>query len=151
MAAPFLTEAAMHQIAATPQGILRSLRMLYGSLLASIVLYVYVMKLMPVQVSEPLNPLVPWILGVLAAADLSMAQVIRSRKLSLALETLRTKPDDVRALGQWRIGAIISVALASSVALFGLVLHFIGGSTWQVAPFMVAGAVAMLIWWPQGP
>jgi hypothetical protein len=54
-------------------------------------------------------------------------------------------------LGRWRSGAILSATLAEAVVLFGLVIHLLGGSAVQAAGFWIAGAVTMLIWWPQAP
>jgi hypothetical protein len=68
-----------------------------------------------------------------------------------SFETLRLKPDDAGSLVSWRAGAIISATLAESVGLFGVAIHFLGGSNQQVVPFFILGVGAMLIWWPKAP
>jgi len=114
-------------------------------------MYVLVMRLTPLGTSTPINPLVPLALGFVAAASLAAGQTIRSRKISPAFDTLREKPDDLFSLGQLRTGAVISACAAESVAVFGVVVYFLGGPAWQVAPFLGVGALALLFWWPKRP
>ena len=76
---------------------------------------------------------------------------MRSKNLRLAFETLRTKPDDAGALVRWRRGVIISDCLAEAVVLYGFVVHMLGGTSLQVAPFFISGSTAMLSWWPRQP
>jgi hypothetical protein len=141
----------MQQIRATTQQTLRNLRVVHGCLMFAILLYLYVMRLVPAQPSQELDAKLPLILGVIALVELATGISIRSRKLRTAFETLRNAPDDVRALGLWRQGVIISDSCALAVVLFGLVLHFLGAPSWQVASFFIVGAVAMLLWWPRQP
>jgi hypothetical protein len=117
----------------------------------AILLYLYVMRLVPAQPSPELDTKLPLILGIVALVELASGISIRSRKLGPAFETLRNVPDDVRALGLWRQGVIISDSLAMAVVLFGVVLHFLGAPSWQVASFFIVGAGAMLLWWPRQP
>jgi len=135
----------------TTDGTLLSLRFIYASLALAIVLYVLVMKLTPPKTAVPINPLIPLVLGFVAATNLGAGQTIRSRKIPPAFDTLRAKPDDLASLTQWRTGAMISACLAESVALFGVVVYFLGGRVIQVAPFLVGGLAALIFWWPKRP
>jgi hypothetical protein len=141
----------IRHIPATGKATLIALRMIYGAMLVSIPLYGLAIELTPVHISTPLNPLVPVALGFVVAANLAAGQTIRSRKLVPAFEKLRANPDDPAALLLWRTGAVISVCLAESAAVFGVVTYFVGGSLRQVAPFLVMGAIAILFWWPRKP
>ncbi len=127
------------------------LRTVHGTLMLCIVLYVVVMRMVPAQNAEPLSTNVPLLLGILAVANLVSGQMIRSRRLRLAFETLRTKPDDAESLARWRQGVIISDCLVEAVVLYGLAIHFMGGTSRQVAPFFIVGSVAMVVWWPVQP
>src|SRR5215472_5921898 len=104
----FSREAFMQQIRATTQQTLRHLRVVHGCLMFAILLYLYVMRLVPAQPSQELDAKLPLILGLIALVELATGISIRSRKLRTAFETLRNVPDDVRALGLWRQGVIIS-------------------------------------------
>jgi hypothetical protein len=57
----------------------------------------------------------------------------------MAFETLRTNPDDAPALNRWRRGVIVGDCLALAVALYGFAIHFMGGTSRQVAPFFIVG------------
>ena len=129
---------------------LLNLRLIHAALLFSIVLYVRVMQLIRPN-SEPMNPLLPLVLGFVAVLNIGFGQMMRSRNIPTALETLRVKPDDQASLAKWRTGALVSACLAESIVLFGMVLYLLGGRTWQVAPFLAGGALMMLLWWPKRP
>jgi hypothetical protein len=117
----------------------------------SILFYLQAMRIVPAANTEPLNPAFPWELGALAVADLGVGIWMRTKKLRPAFETLRTLPDDPTALASWRQGFIMSDCMALTVVLFGLAIHFLGGSAEQVAPFFVVGFAVMLFWWPKEP
>jgi hypothetical protein len=90
-------------------------------------------------------------LGGFSVAVIAAGFAVRKKMIQPALEALRTKPDDIALLGRWRSGAILSATLAEAVVLFGVVIHLLGGSAVQAAGFWIAGALTMLIWWPQAP
>jgi hypothetical protein len=114
-------------------------------------LYVYMMRMIPADPSKTLNPTLLWALCLVGIYCLGMGQLMRSKHLRLAFETLRAKPDDAASLARWRAGVIISDALAEAVVLCGFVIHMLGGTSREVAPFFIAGVTAMLIWWPKQP
>jgi len=65
--------------------------------------------------------------------------------------TLRTGATDVGTLNRWRSGYIVTYALSESLALFGLILRFMGFNLVQVAPFYLAGFILMLFFGPRQP
>src|SRR2546426_11727584 len=65
--------------------------------------------------------------------------------------TLRTGATDVGTLNRWRSGYIVTYALSESLALFGLILRFMGFNPVQVAPFYLAGFILMLFFGPRQP
>jgi hypothetical protein len=133
------------------EGTLRWLRLIHLALMVSMLLYLYIMRMVPAGPSEMLNPTFLWALYITAVATLGMGQWMRSKQLPIAFETLRTKSDDAASLGRWRTGVIISDALAEAVVLYGFTVHMLGGTAKEVAPFFIAGLAAMLIWWPKQP
>jgi hypothetical protein len=135
----------------TTQGTLKLLRTVHGALMLSIALYVVIMRMIPAPGAEPLSFRLLWLLGACAAASLAGGQGIRSRCLGPAFETLRVKPDDPRSLLRWRQGVLISDCLAEAAVLYGFVIHLLGGTGGEVVPFFIAGAAAMILWWPRMP
>ena len=74
------------------------------------------------------------------------------RTLILQFEaTLRTSPTDVGTLNRWRSSYIVTYALSESLALFGLILRFMGFNLVQVVPFYLAGFILMLFFGPRQP
>jgi hypothetical protein len=135
----------------TIEGTLRSLRLIHVALMVSMLLYVYIMWMIPAKSSETLDPTFLLTLDLVGISSVGVAKRIRSKCLRPAFETLRTKPDDAASLGRWRVGVIVSDALAEAVVLYGFVVHLLGGTISQVAPFFSAGLAAMVFWWPQQP
>jgi hypothetical protein len=62
---------------------------------------------------------------------------------------LEKQPQDASALLRWRQGYLVTYCLSLSIALYGLVLHFLGFPTRQVAPFFVAGLALFLFFGPK--
>ena len=130
---------------------LNALRVVQGSFLLCTLLYILVMRLNPSAPGKPIDPLLPVVFGAIGIALLVSAVSVRSKKANPALATLRVKSDDPISLSQWRGGAIISLCLCESIVLFGVAIHFIGGTVLQVAPFFIVGAGTMSVWWPTQP
>ena len=60
----------MPQIRTTTQQTLRYLRIVHGLLIFAILMYLYVMRLLPAQPSQELGPKLPLIFGVIALVEL---------------------------------------------------------------------------------
>jgi hypothetical protein len=127
------------------------LRTIHVALMLSMALYVFMLRLVPSQNPEPPSRALVYALAAFAATTLVAGQSVRSRKLRVAFETLRTEPSDAKALGFWRVGVIVSDCCAEAVVLYGFVIHMLGGSNKEVAPFFVVGMAVMVFWWPQQP
>jgi uncharacterized membrane protein len=59
--------------------------------------------------------------------------------------SMRQNPGDAKASKRWRAGYVAIYAVSFAVALYGLVLHFLGAQFTHVVPFFVVGA-AMILW-----
>jgi hypothetical protein len=119
--------------------------------MVAILLYLYLLRAIPGQHSDPPDARLLWPIAAIAVLEAGAALFIRSRKLGTAFEILRNDPADAKALGQWRQAVILSDALAISIVLYGLVLHLISGTDQQAIPFFAAGTVLMVFWWPRRP
>jgi hypothetical protein len=129
----------------------RILRILQFALLASLVLYALVAAtLNPPRSSSP-APLVFFGLTFLSVVNVAVILFIRRLMVSRAEATLRESPEDAAALMRWRSGYIVIYAAAEGIALFGLVLHFVGYRLVEVAPFFVAGFILLLFYAPRRP
>jgi hypothetical protein len=62
---------------------------------------------------------------------------------------LQSQPQDAKALARLRQGYLVTYALCLSIALYGLVLHFVGFSISQIAPFFVAGLALIVFLGPK--
>jgi hypothetical protein len=136
----------------TTRETLRSLRLTHAALIVTVLLYVfYIPRVIPQQAHSPVSSALLIALAILSAAVIGFGIFIRKNKIEPAFETLQRVPDDLKALGQWRIGATISSVLAESIGLYGLVIYMVGGTLKQAAPFFVVSVIVMLLWWPRQP
>ena len=91
------------------------------------------------------------ILIVLAVAEVAATLLFRRLLVQTSEEALRLRPEDAGALFLWRLWNIGSLAIALSVALYGLVFRFLGGTLLQALPFYAAAAILMLVFTPRRP
>jgi len=108
---------------------------------------------LPLLVGTPKTtvPPAPMIMamGFVSVSTMGAAYFIRARLVQPASEKLAGNPEDAGAAGRWRTGVIISLALCESVALFGFLLRFMGGS-WNIcAVFYTVGIFFLLAWTPR--
>jgi F0F1-type ATP synthase membrane subunit c/vacuolar-type H+-ATPase subunit K len=77
--------------------------------------------------------------------------VVRGIFVKPAERALQENPENAVALNRWRAGYIVTFALSEAVALYGVVLRFVGIRFSQVIPFFVAGFILMLFFGPRRP
>ena len=129
---------------------LRTVRIIHFAMMASVLTLVAVGEVAGPKEREDVG----FMLGVFAAVaamNVVLAFILRKSLAGGAEERLRSSPGDAAAAASWQSGNIVSFALAESVALFGLVLRMMGGSTEQAAGFYAAGIGLLLIFWPRAP
>lgn len=117
----------------------------------SVGLYAVMIRVIPAHPSAQIDRFLFAALGFCALAALTIAFVMRLKYIRPSLDSLRSNPDDTRSLLRWRQGTIVSVTLAESAALYGVAIHFLGGTLGQSAMFLGVAAVAMFLWWPRQP
>lgn len=127
---------------------LRRMRVLQAVFMAIVALYGYAAESLAPRGVELEAPFLKGV-AVAAACTVLLAYFIRRKKLSPALEKLRVNPDDSEALKSWRFTILISLILAETVALFGLLIRITGGSRGASWPFFLVALILMVIWGPR--
>jgi hypothetical protein len=127
----------------------RGLQIVRFAMLISIVLYFVIVRMIP-SYANP-NPTVVRAMALVAFANLGVLILLRKQLVRNPSQALRSHPEDSAALARWKSGQLITWALCESIALYGLVLHFLGFSAGQVVPFFVAGALLIVVFPPNLP
>jgi hypothetical protein len=137
--------------AQTIAGSVRFLQIGNLTLLISMVLYVYIVLVVLHPQPRDADPAIKIGTGACAAASIGLALLVRSRKVSPAIQKLQLNPDDVEAVARWRSGNLTSYVFVEAVVLYGFALQFIRGTFAQSIPYYVVGPAIMLLWWPRRP
>lgn len=127
----------------------RMMQIIQGAFLFSIVLYTLMTKMLPANVAP--NVLIFKVLSLLAMANVVIIFLVRQKLVKSAEQTLSAQPEDSDALGRWRTGYLITYAFSEAIALYGLVLHFMGFAFTQVLLFFIASFVMILFYAPRRP
>lgn len=126
------------------------LRAVQWAMLASVLLYVLVGQLAK-PIARGLDPAVSYLFATFGVAIIGIIFVVRRTLVFRAAASLATEPDDLLSLGQWRTGYIATYALCEALALFGLILRFVGGNLQQSVPYYIGGFVLLFFFRPQQP
>ena len=118
-------------------------------MLASVLLYGFLCFRLPAQ-GEP-NPILFEALVIVSVSLVGVIFFFRRKTVLKAEAVLAAQPEDPAALGRLRMGYIVIWAFCESIALYGVVLHFIGFTSAHVAPFLIAGFALMLFFSPRRP
>jgi formate-dependent nitrite reductase membrane component NrfD len=130
---------------------IRVLRIVHGALLGAAFLYVFMAEKLN-EGREPKSTSVIYMaIAVMAVAVVVISFVFRIRMVGSSEEKLRLDATDATALARWRAGNVVTLALAESVVLYGLVLRFVGATTAQAVPFYLAGIAMLLLFTPRRP
>jgi F0F1-type ATP synthase membrane subunit c/vacuolar-type H+-ATPase subunit K len=129
----------------------RIVQMIRIALMVSVVLYALVGEM--VGRNSTSTPDTSIYFAVTLAAVIAVALIVAMRRLFVlkAESTLTRQPEDQAALGRWRTGYIITYALSETVALFGLVLRFLGFTFSHVVTFYAVGLILMMFFGPRRP
>jgi hypothetical protein len=126
----------------------RSMRIIHIFLLAAIVMYALVAERLFQPASRVSTQFVEF-LWFLAGLIVVIAFGLRWKLLPSATKELQGNSSDTSALGRWRIVNLLSMILAMTVSLFGIVLRIMGGSRLVVWPLFIASVLLMLLWRPR--
>jgi hypothetical protein len=130
--------------------ILKTLRAVQWSLLASILLYAIAGELFgpPVRGADPT---LSYIFSTLAVGIVGTIFVVRRTLVQRAAETLAAHPDDILSLDHWKSGYLTTYALCEALAIFGLVLRFRGCQMEQSLLFYIGGFVLIFFFRAKPP
>ncbi len=132
------------------RGTIRTLRTLQWTLLGSIVLYAVVGEVVGSS-ARALDPSLSYVFTTLGVAVVGIIFVVRRTLVLRSAEGLAAHPDDSLTLGHWKSGYVATYALCEGLALFGLVLRFLGCSFQQSLPFYIGGFVLLFFFGPREP
>ncbi|MBZ5573246.1 MAG: hypothetical protein LAO09_15355 [Acidobacteriia bacterium] len=130
---------------------LRIVRMIRVALMASVVLYALIGEVVGRGATSEPDTTLYFVVTFLAIADVGVIVVMRRQLVVPAETALAKQPQDATALNRWRAGYIVIYGLSETVALFGLVLRFLGFSFSHVATFYAVGLILMMFFGPRRP
>lgn len=129
---------------------LKTLRAVQWAMLASILLYGAVGELAG-PVARAVDPALSYVFTTLGVAIVGVIFVVRRTLVLRAAASLATHPDDGISLNHWRTGYFATYALCEALALFGLVLRFLGSTFQQCVPYYIGGFVLLFFFRPRRP
>lgn len=130
--------------------VLKTLRVVQWTMLASILLYAVLGQVLG-RGARAVDPAVSYLFSTLAVAIVGIIFVLRRTLVLRAAESLATHPDDGISLDHWRTGYLATYALCEALALFGLVLRFLGSGFQQSALFYIGGFALLFFFGPRQP
>ena len=133
------------------ESVIKTLRILQVAMLASIIIYLAIVVILVPHPSGTPNPIILIAITFIAVVDIGVILLMRRLIVSRADAVLREHPDDLGALMRWRSGYIVTYTMGEAIALFGLVLRFIGFTLAQAVPFFLAGFIVILFYGPRHP
>src|SRR5690242_14046522 len=104
---------------------LKTLRVVQWAMLASILLYGFLGEVLGPR-ARAVDPNLNYLFSTLGVAIVGVIFVVRRTLVLRAASSLALHPDDLISLNHWRTGYFASYALCDALALFGLVLRFMG-------------------------
>lgn len=129
----------------------RQLRLFQAVFLFSILVFAGAGEAIGSLGEEPIDPMFRTVITLVAAGNLVAMVVLRRSMVGVAEERLHTHPGDSEAWLKWRAGQFITMVLAETIALFGLVLRVLGAALEYAAMFYVCGVLAILLYTPRAP
>src|SRR6476660_7106978 len=128
---------------------LKRLQTIRFALLGSIVLYFLLCLYAPVRSegSPDMLKVLALTSGVIAAAVF----VLRGKVLVPSAALAATQPDDANTLSLWRTAHIVMWALCEVIAMYGLLLRYLGFPVAYAAPFFAGGFLLILFLGPRRP
>ncbi len=129
---------------------LKMVRTVRNAMLAVLVLQVFASERTPHAVQST-SPAVYGAITFLAIVMIAAIFIVRRAMVTRAEQTLVQNADDSASLSRWRAGYVITYALCEAVALYGIVLRFMGFKREQVLPFYLAGFILLVFFAPRRP
>ena len=132
------------------RGAIRTLRAVQWTMLGSILLYAVVGEVLR-HSARAIDASLSYVFTTAGVALVGVIFVVRRTLVLRSAENLVVHPDDSATLNHWKSGYITTYALCEALALFGLILRFMGCSFQQSLPFYVGGFVLLSFFGPREP
>lgn len=126
---------------------LRRLQTIRFALLGSIVIYFVVSLYSSARPEE--SPQMILVLALTSVVIAAAVFVLRHKVLAPSAALAATQPEDTKALSLWRTAHIVMWALCEVIAMYGLLLRYLGFTVAQAAPFFVCGFLLILALGPR--
>jgi hypothetical protein len=127
---------------------LRTLRVLQWMMMGSIVLYAVVGEIVG-SLAKTVDPSLSYAFSTAAVAIVGVIFVVRRTLVLRSAESLAAHPDDAVTLRHWKSGYFATYGLCEALALFGLVLRFMGSNFQQSVLFYIGGFVLLFFFGPR--
>ena len=127
----------------------RLMQIIRFAMLSSLIVLFYISRAIPSRVT--LNPTILVVLAIVALVDVVVLLAIRRAYVTRSAMILASDPENPAAIARWKSGQLITYALGEAVALYGIVLHFLGSTISQTALFFAGGVFIILIFPPTLP
>lgn len=131
----------------TKEEALRQMRLTWFAFLMTIPLYVYAATIGGFSWLNIRNAVT--IFDVLGILDLFYFAWIRIGRYSHALEAAQEHPEDMRAVGRWKVFWTVLITIAEAEALFGVLLQMQNKALKPALPFYVLASLLLLTLWPR--
>jgi hypothetical protein len=132
------------------RGAIRTLRAVQWTMLGSILLYAVVGEVLR-HSARAIDASLSYVFTTAGVALVGVIFVVRRTLVLRSAENLVVHPDDSVTLNHWKSGYITTYALCEALALFGLILRFMGCSFQHSLPFYVGGFVLLSFFGPREP
>jgi hypothetical protein len=132
------------------RGTVRTLRAVQWAMLGSIFVCAAAGEVLGPR-SRGVDSSLSYMLTTAGVAMVGIIFVVRRTLVFRSAETLASHPDDSLSLNHWTNGYYATYALCETLALFGLVLRFLGGSFQQSLPFYIGGFALLFFFGPREP
>ena len=125
----------------------RLMRTLKYAIVVSVLLFIYVARIIPSKAAYPPQHPVELIVAVFAILNLAVG--LNGRLVFGRLAKANAgRSTSTTPLNQWLTANIFSLAMMESCALFALVLHLLGSHTMLVGLLFGCALLALLVWSP---
>jgi predicted Co/Zn/Cd cation transporter (cation efflux family) len=97
------------------------------------------------------DPSLSYVFSTASVAIVGVIFVVRRTLVLRSAESLASHPDDALTLRHWKSGYIATYALCEALALFGLILRFMGFNFQQSLLYYIGGFVLLFFFGPREP
>ncbi|HET6181560.1 MAG TPA: hypothetical protein VFE61_31870 [Candidatus Sulfotelmatobacter sp.] len=119
----------------------RTLQIIRFFMVGSIVMYWFLVWRLPSSATP--SAIAFKVITALAVSLVAIIFVIRRTRVFPAAVALTANPQDAKALARWFQGHVLTYVLSEAI-VYGVVLHFFGFPSLQIAPFFIAGLALFL-------